>query len=55
VKYWLRRNDSLLDWLVWQVMRYVARRRIRETRRKLTAVAVIAALIAAAFLAARRT
>ena len=53
MKYWLRRNDSLLDWITWQVMRYIVRRKIRQRLRQLAAAGIIALVVAAGFAAAR--
>jgi hypothetical protein len=55
VKYWLRRNNSLYDWLVWEVMRYVARKEIRKQRRRVAAAGVVALVLVAGFAAARRS
>jgi len=54
VKYWLRRNRSTYDWLVWQVMSFVLRRKLRQTRRKVAAVGIVVLVLAAGYLAARR-
>ena len=53
MKYWLRRNRSLYDWLIWQVMHYVLRRKLRQTRRRIAAAGVVLLVLAGGYLAAR--
>ena len=46
-------RHTLIGWIVWQVMRRVARRKARETQRKIVAAAIVVGVLAAGFFASR--
>ena len=48
-----RQRNTLIGWIVWNVMRRVARRKARETQRKIIAAAIVAGVLAAGFFASR--
>ena len=48
-----RRHETLIGWIVWQIMRRTARKRAQEIQRKLLAAAIVAGVLAAGFFASR--